>query len=597
MAELWSRPGQPARCWRLSRRGLAALGIALLALSACPPLMAATFTATLDRNVINVGETTTYTLRVDGGSPRVFPNPPPVPHLRWGGGQSSQGYTAVNGVGSSFIAQSFTVSADQPGDYTIPPVQIDVDGQGMSSPTLRLKVVKDDNNRLAFLKISTPKKEAYIGEVVPVEFQIYIRDNINGGGFLQQFENYTGCPLKADGFSILKTGHGPQRHVQEGGVGYNVATLITGMSPVKAGTLTISGMEIQLPMQIPQGSPGFFQRFEYRQLNLAADPVSINVQPVPRANAPPFFTGAVGVYSMAVSATPTNVAVGEPVTVRVQISGRGALDSLSLPEQPAWRDFKTYPPTSKVDTTDSIGMQGTKIFDIAAIPQNAELKDVPPVSFSFFNPDRKTYQTLTQPAIPIIVRPGGSVSAPVLPAANQAQENAPPAQDIVHIKPRLGTITRVNAPLLQRPLFLAFQCLPIALFVGVLAWRRRADGLENNPRLRRQRQVALLVSNGLAELRAQAAANNSEAFFATLVHLLQEQLGERLDVPASAITESVVDERLRPRGVPEPLLNAVHELFQLCNLVRYAPIKTSQELAALIPRLESVLSELQDLKV
>ena len=51
---------------------------------------------------------------------------------------------------------------------------------------------------------------------------------------------------------------------------------------------------------------------------------------------------------MTVTAGPTNVAVGDPITVRVQISGHGALDALTLPDQPAWRDFKTYPPTSKV---------------------------------------------------------------------------------------------------------------------------------------------------------------------------------------------------------------------------------------------------------
>ena len=44
--------------------------------------------------------------------------------------------------------------------------------------------------------------------------------------------------------------------------------------------------------------------------------------------------------------------------------------------------------------------------------------------------------------------------------------------------------------------------------------------------------------------------------------LLQEQLGERLDLPASAITEAVIEEHLRPRNVPETPLAQLHELFQ-----------------------------------
>jgi hypothetical protein len=72
-------------------------------------------------------------------------------------------------------------------------------------------------------------------------------------------------------------------------------------------------------------------------------------------------------------------------------------------------------------------------------------------------------------------------------------------------------------------------------------------------------------------------------------------LGERLDLPASAITEAVIDERLRDRNLPLETLNALHELFQTCNLARYASQKTSQELASLIPQLEAVLRELQKL--
>ena len=68
-------------------------------------------------------------------------------------------------------------------------------------------------------------------------------------------------------------------------------------------------------------------------------------------------------------------------------------------------------------------------------------------------------------------------------------------------------------------------------------------------------------------------------------------------MPASAITEAVIEERLRPRGVPEGTLTTLQELFQTCNLARYAPTTSSQELAGIIPKLESVLRELQTIEV
>ena len=127
--------------------------------------------------------------------------------------------------------------------------------------------------------------------------------------------------------------------------------------------------------------------------------------------------------------------------------------------------------------------------------------------------------------------------------------------------------------------------------------RRRIDNLANNPKLRRRFRVAQIIRQGLHDLRNHAAANDSDQFFATLSHLLQEQLGERLDLPATAITEAVIDENLQPRGVPETILAPLRELFQTCNLARYAPVESSQQLAAIIPKLESALREVQQLKL
>ena len=47
---------------------------------------------------------------------------------------------------------------------------------------------------------------------------------------------------------------------------------------------------------------------------------------------------------------------------------------------------------------------------------------------------------------------------------------------------------------------------------------------------------------------------------------------------------------------PDDTMRSLHELFQTCNAARYAPTRSSQELSALIPKLESVLHPLQQLK-
>ena len=600
---------------RRSRPGLRLLLAFLVLLGAAPcVLRGASFTATLDRETVTVGESATLSLRFEGGEPRSIPAPPQLPNLQIANQGSSRNISINNGQVSASIAQNFALTPTQPGEYIIPALRAEVDGQVLTTTALKLTAVKANSTaangageQLAFFKLVVPKQEVYVGEMLAVEFQVYIREGVaNGEGLLQEFDRYNACPIKAEGVSIIKTAHAQRRRMRSGNSTYGVATLVTSLSSVKTGSLTIGSMDVNLTLQLPLANQrrrdpfdpfGMFQQVEERRVALSAEPETITVLPLPKDNVPANFNGAIGNFSMSVNAGPTNVAAGDPVTVKVQISGRGAFDSLALPEQSAWHDFKTYPPTTKVDTTDALGLQGAKTFEQVVVPQNPDINSLPPVSFSFFDPDQKSYRTLTQPAVPLVVRPGGSAPTPTVAAASRAvSDTPPPAQDIVHIKPRLGMAAQIGLPLVQQPWFLALQAVPVLAWLSAVVWRRRAELLANNPRLRRRRQVAQVIRQGLLELRQFASANKSDDFFATLVRLLQEQLGERLDLPASAITEAVIEERLRPRGVPEATLASLRELFQTCNLARYAPIKTSQELAAIIPKFEAVLRDLQVVK-
>jgi hypothetical protein len=610
-------PRRDNSLWARSRSAtsLAAVGLLLCAalLGGSAPLRAAQFTASLDRDTITLGERATLSLTFNGGQPKDVPVPPAIPDLPITYVGPSSQFSFINGQVSSTVTHVFTVAPRQAGEFTIPALSADVGGQKLSTQPLKLKVLKpgapppeaiNSGAQLAFMKLTLPKKEVYLGEVIAAEAQLYLR---NGVLNIDQFQ-FTALP--AEGFSVGKMVRGQQRQTQISDVAYTVIPVSIALTTIKAGSLAIGPVTASLVVRVPSTSrrsrDPFFDRLgfpdpfdaggEQRQLALATDAESIRSLPLPAENVPPNFNGAVGSYTLTVTAGPTNVATGDPITVRVQIAGRGALDALTLPEQTAWRDFKTYAPTAKVETQDPLGIQGAKTFEQFVAPQNTDIKELPAFSFSFFDPDQKAYRTLTQPPVKLVVRPGGSTSVPVLAGKNGAPESPPPAQDIVPIKQRLGAVAQIAPPLAQQPWFLAMQGVPVLAWFAAFVWRRQTDRLANNPRLRRRRQVAQIIRDGLDDLRRLANENNSEEFFATLFRLLQEQLGERLDCPASAITEAVIEERLRPRGAPGDTLNALHELFQICNLARYAPVKSSQELAAHIPKLEAVLRELQNLE-
>jgi hypothetical protein len=570
---------------------------------------AATLTASLDRDTITLGESATLSLSFEGATPDNLPIPPSIPNLQITEAGTSTQFKFINGQSSSTVTHSYRLTPRQPGDYTIPAMRVEVGGEKLSSLPVMLKVLKPDapppeavssGTELAFLKLVLPRKQVYVGETFTAQLELHLLNRVQGIGQIQ----LTSFP--ADGFNVGKMVEGKRRQVQIGNGVYTVIPVEVALKPIKSGALTIGPVTFGLVVELPGGQRqrdpfdpfSFFNRGEQRQISVATGTETVQSLEVPRENAPADFNGAIGRFTMAMNAGPTNVAAGDPITVKVQIAGRGSLDTLTLPEQPAWRDFKTYPPTSKVETTDQLGLQGSKTFEQIVTPQNSEIKALPPISFSYFDPEVKAYRTLTQPATPLTVRPGGAAATPTVLASSASRgDAAPPAQDIVPNKQRIGTLARVAPPLALQNWFLALQGVPLLAFVMAVVIRRRADNLANNPRLRRQREVQIQVERGLQDLRKLAAANQSEEFFATLVRLLQEQLGERLDLPASAITEAVIDERLRPRGVSDSILIPLQELFQQSNLVRYAPIKSSQELAALIPKVQSLLNGLRGLKV
>lgn len=588
-----------------------AAGVCFFLLSlAVHSVAAATFTAALDNDTITLGQSTTLSLTFEGGSPPNAPTLPDIPGLQITYVGPSSQFSFINGQTSSTVTHHFTVTPQRTGDFVIPALTADVDGVRLASQPLHLRVVQpsaaaaaqiNSGSQIAFMKLSLPDDKVYDGEIVTADLDVYLRDDVRNFGNFQ----FTATP--ADGFTIGKMHEGQPRREQIGSRVYTVVPVSMALTATRTGTLSLGPLtaNVTLIVASPNQPNDPFQQFrqfgfrnfgeQQQQVSLATETVNVQSLPLPTENVPPNFNGAIGEYSMTVTAGPTNVAVGDPITVHIEISGRGDLGSLTLPNQPAWHDFTVYPPTSKLALTDSLGLQGTKTFEEIVTPQNTDVHELPPFAFSYFDPEAGGYRALTEPPVALAVRSAGATPTPTIAATQTGNPQNPP-QDILPIKQELGTLAQAGPPPVTRPAFLVLQSVPVLAFLVALVWRKRTDSLANNPRLRRQRAVAALIASGMDDLKKYAAANQPDEFFVTLFRLLQEQLGERLDCPASAITENVIDEHAALRGAPENLQSGLRELFQLCNQARYAPVRGSSELNSVAGQFEKVIGELQELK-
>ncbi len=570
------------------------------------PLLGATATARFERDTVAVGETVKLSIVVEGGTPEFAPQPPQIQNLTSQYVGISQQYSVINGRASRTVTLDYSITPHQPGSYIIPPLSVGVDGKTLSTQVVELKVLKPDGNandpnglsRLAFLRLIVQRQEAYVSEAIPVEVQL----------FVQAAEDLQLPQISGEGFTYTKPIEAGRSRGQANGQNYNVLVFKLTATAAKTGDLELGPAECELTLLVqaprrrrdPFDSFGDFSAFfgggvERKRIKLSTAAAKIKVLPLPTEGRPEDFSGAVGKFSFHTTAAPTTLSVGDPITLTAKISGRGNLDGIQFKIPSSWNNFRAYPPSSKIEA-DPLGVEGTKTFEQVVAPEIGEIKELPALQFSYFDPEEKAYRVIRRPAVPLTLKAVTAAQAQPTVVASGAAEAMPAVKkDIAHIKSRMGKLAVIAPPLLQRPWFLWFHSLPFLIFIGVAAWQRRNEFLAGNPRERRRRETNRAVSRAIGQLEKAVQTQNKDLFFQTLFRLLQEQLGERLDMPASSITESVIEENLRPGGASEEVLSALHDLFQACNQARYAPDRVSGELESVFAKSKRVVASLQSL--
>ena len=154
---------------------LAALAVAIqFAFTAC----AATFTTSLDRERILLGETVTLTLSIEGATPTSMPQLPGIPGLQVAGGMNYGTSSSTGPDGRMHTVTTFSVplAATKTGEFQIPAFQLELAGQKLSSAPLRLTVLAEDGSGpppelgqvcdLAILKIATGGQMTGVGPEV-----------------------------------------------------------------------------------------------------------------------------------------------------------------------------------------------------------------------------------------------------------------------------------------------------------------------------------------------------------------------------------------------------------------------------------------------
>ncbi len=587
------------------------LGITTLALVLLGAARAASVSATIQPGIIPVGQAAQFTVTFTD-APRAGLQPPTPPTVAGLSFQYSGQSTSVqmDGRGSQIsLSFNYVVTGTKEGNYTIPAIQSVVAGAPLATRPVQLKVIARNasppaasgQQRWAYLLLVPTKQEVFVGEILPLQLQLYVVDG----------QDYAPSPLSNAGFVFSQLEPAGQRRVQVQGQVYHLVTHTQNAFATKAGDLTLGPAEARVTLRIPRARQrrqdpfdSFFnfdpfgRNVERRPVTLQSEQRTIKVKPLPTEGVPDTFHGAVGQFDMEVTASPTNVAVGEPIHLRIRVSGQGQLENVTVPINEGWEGFRVYPPRTQLDVTDGASARGVKTFEQDVVPLSVDVAALPEVAFSYFDPEKAIYQTVRQPSSQLLVRPASS-SQTLAPIVNSDQEDNPKQtewpQELVPLKQRLGSLAQIRPPLLTQVWFQSAIALSVFGWGAAVGWRRWQDHLAKNPRVARRLAFARKRRQMLEELHRLASAGDPAPFFAHAFRLVQEQLGERLDLPAAAITEAVLDDRVVPLGAPEDLMADLHQFFQTCNQARYAPVAESKDLPALARHVQSILDRSQRL--
>ncbi len=358
-----------------------------------------------------------------------------------------------------------TLSATREGKFSIPSLRVRLDGKVFKTKPSELSVVPNmggvrvlpaipvprnpqsapqmpapgspapsepaPSSRGTFGEMVIPKRSAYVGEIVPVDLRFYVDSRLPAQ--VSERPSFGG-----EGFTVQRTARPTEATREMDGISYGCFVYRTAITAAKAGPLEVPAAtlaaRVQVPVSAPPGVDDFFggmlRNFgmtDIREVEIATDSVGIEVKPLPAQGRTPDFAGAVGEFSIEATASPPKAAAGEPIVLRVVVSGRGNFEAMGAPVLTDAEGWRVYDPSEKFEpsASDPIGFSGEKIYEFTLVARQ-EQRATPPVQFTFFDPSQEKYITLTAP--PVAVEAAGS--APAVPsgavASNSPGTPAPP---------------------------------------------------------------------------------------------------------------------------------------------------------------------------
>ena len=561
----------------------------------------------------------TYTLNKEGKDLRLSSDMDGFQIMFGPSVSSSYSTQIINGKSTSQSSFTYTyiLTASEEGSFTIGPASINVGGSNYKSNSVQINVLPPDKEAEksqseqtpsspssteiketdAFIRAIVSKNRIYEQEGFMVTFKLYTTLDVVNFGRIEfpEFEGFLVEELDIPSNQQLQLEH-------YNGKNYYTADLRkTLLFPQRSGKMTIPSGRIEMIFSVPSGKKisSFFGMQEVNvdvKKPMITNPVSINVTALPSGK-PSSFKGAVGSFTFKPTISTEKIAANEPITIKLEISGRGNQKLIQNPEIEFPTNFELYDPTVQNDLTPSAnGFNGTRTIEYLVIPRYEGDYSIPPIEFSYFDISSSSYKTLKSPSYSLTVLKGDPSKASSSSYVSQQQVRV--EQDIRYIKTGTPRFIKTDNFFVGSWGYWLWYVIPFVLLCVFFILYRKQMKLNANIALMRNKRANKVAKRRLRQAENYLSKHDKENFYNEVLQALWGYFSDKLSIPGAELTRSNIGAELLSYGVDKALIERFMKILDTCEFARYAPVESSvamdkiyQEASDAISKMENILKQ------
>ena len=491
------------------------------------------------------------------------------------------------------LVMNYTLLAKSPGTITLPSLTVKVNNKTHRTNPVEVTVLKPGTTDKLDLEVTLSDTTCYVGQPVIMTVHFYVVANTEVRDFSLDIPGFDADRFILDDpelhkdAKLFKLDSGLPVYITQTATMHNKQQCIDVaiakvLIPKTPGTHALGQTAVSASLAVgrvrsndPFENMGFFgSRKRYAQFMVSAPSLDLVVRPLPTDKQPATFSGLVGRYAIQASATPTQVDVGQAITLTLKIGGNPFLKPVEWPDLEANVELTSHfsiPPERSAPIVEN----GVKVFTQTLRANGNDVTRIPPIELCYFDPDKGDYALARTAPIALEVAQTKTLTAQDI----EGRLSSPVNRQIQAIQEGLSANTQDLDALVNQEFTILGSALSPTLgpvwalpFFALLASVITKIAKHTNPTKIAQKRRHHAASKAIKQLMAwqSAPANQQNEYIAMA---LKQFMGERFDRTSAALTAEDCFLILHNHAENAALASQFRSILTQCEASQYAPLK------------------------